>query len=247
MLQFNSSEQLGTTQTLAHFPPRGMEGKRFRRAKVRKFMGWHEGNFLIKRKIKQKKRTKECKLQLLTTTVSSSAMAALANSQPSSTTWCNCLVTWYYLSWFCSFPASWAHPASLLTAQYEKWKRPWLCTSSARQQLKHLCATHTVVIMKPKHSTTWAIIYNINPILTKASTAWNVTLGWVHRYLRGSFHNTTYYTVAYTEDKHWPELIQVPSILRKILPPDLFSSIHKFWRGSLSLHFLMVYCFFLTR
>lgn len=184
-MQFNSTGQLGTTQTLTHFPPRGMEGKRFRRAKVRKFTGWREGNFLIKRKIKQKK--KRCKIQLPTTTVNSSAMAALANSHPSSTTlhgmrW---LQVTRQLSVLVLFPPSFLGTSSLLADSTVRETEKTLClykqcstateTSVCYPHYRHYETKITKIQHRLGH------YLNSNPILTKARTAWNVTLGWVYR------------------------------------------------------------------
>lgn len=51
-------------------------------------------------------------------------------------------------------PSSFCPPRPSLAGQYGKLKCPWLCVSSAQQQLKHQCAISIALIQNPEHSTT---------------------------------------------------------------------------------------------
>jgi len=51
----------------------------------------------------------------------------------------------------------------------EEEKRPWLCVSTAQQQLKHPCVINTVFSTNAKHSPILATMKKINSFPAKAS------------------------------------------------------------------------------
>lgn len=67
------------------------------------------------------------------------------------------------LSWFCSLPAPLCRAACGAG-------RPWLCLSTALQQLKHQCVITTTFIKNAKHCIIQASVKNINCISAKTMT-----------------------------------------------------------------------------
>lgn len=48
--------------------------------------------------------------------------------------------------WLCLLPAPCAPPTTSLSGQHEELNSPWLCVSTALQQLKYWCAINTIFI-----------------------------------------------------------------------------------------------------
>jgi len=105
--------------------------------------------------------------------------------------WCTMQLPWFYcwaqhhmvwdiplgslgqLFWPCPLPAPGAPPASSLAGQHQEQERPWLCVSTALQQLKHPPVISIVLILNPKLFTIPTARKNINSI--PAKTSWTGT------------------------------------------------------------------------
>lgn len=86
---------------------------------------------------------------------------------------CRLYVTWHGTSlWSVSCaPSQLVHlPAPSLAGQCATQRRPWLCASTAQQQLNHWCVINTDSIINPKHGTTLATVKKINFMQAKTST-----------------------------------------------------------------------------
>ena len=94
---------------------------------------------------------------------------------PSFYCWAWCPMVWDiplvilgHLSWLCALPVPCAPPIPLLVRQ--KQKSPWLCASTALQQLKHWCVVTSILIKNPRHCITQASTKIVNSVSAKTRT-----------------------------------------------------------------------------
>lgn len=90
--------------------------------------------------------------------------------------------TWRYMVWnislvsggqlspLCPLPAPWPPPAYSLWGAEQEQRRPWRCTSTAQEQLKHCCVINTGLVADLQHSTVRAAVKKMNSLPAKPST-----------------------------------------------------------------------------